>query len=66
VFRELDMEHVVFDPRPEKCDLFLLNVFPLRKKGEECAALNSRFCSRGAHLGLSKYETTQGQAAKTT
>ena len=48
------MEHIIFDAKPEKNELYLLNVFSLKKKGEESQVMNTRFCSRGAHLGLSK------------
>lgn len=49
------MDHIVFDSKPEKNELFLLNVFALRKKGEDATAINSKFCSRGSHLGLRSY-----------
>lgn len=47
------MDHIIFDEKPEKSELYLLNVFSLKKKGEESHVLNTRFCSKGAHLGLS-------------
>lgn len=53
VSRELDLDSIVFDPRPEKNELYLVNVFSLKKKGEECHPLKSKYCSRGSHLGLS-------------
>lgn len=34
-YRELDMHHVVFDTKPLKNEVYLLNVFPLKKKGKE-------------------------------
>lgn len=50
------MNNLIFDSKPEKNDIFLINVFPLKKKGEDARLLNTRFCSKGAHLGLSIIE----------
>ncbi len=47
------MDNIVFDSKPEKNELYLLNVFPMKKKNEECVPVNLKYCSRGVHLGLS-------------
>lgn len=51
--RELSLSTVVFDPQPEKNELYVLNTFSLKKKNEECQKINSKYCSKGGHLGLS-------------
>ena len=52
--RELGLSTIVFDPLPEKNDLYSLNTFSLKKKNEECTKLVTKYCSKGSHLGLSK------------
>jgi len=52
------MDQIVFDPRPEKNELYLLNTFPLRKKGEESPILCTKYSSRAAHLGLRTRSST--------
>ena len=60
----MDLDEIVFDGKPEKSELYFLNSYPLRKKGEEAHSLNGKFCSKGAHLGLSINFLTQGPATK--
>jgi hypothetical protein len=57
VHRELSLSTVVFDPQPEKNELYVLNTFSLKKKNEECQKINSKYCSKGGHLGLSNFFT---------
>lgn len=55
VSRSLDLNSIVFSQKPDKNELYLLNTFSLKKNNEECLAMNTRYCSRGAHLGLSTF-----------
>jgi hypothetical protein len=50
---ELDLKTIVFDPNPQKNELFLANSFKLEKKRAGKTVAPSTYCSRGVHLGRS-------------
>lgn len=50
---------LIFDASPSRSELYLLNCFRLKKRGEIAKPIKSKFVSRGVHLGRGILELTK-------
>ena len=54
VIRNLNPDMIVCHNKHEKTQLFILNVFAFEKKNTSLPPIATKYCSVGAHLGISK------------